>query len=218
MEPTAPDDGQLEQALERLQASHQQLLDLAKAMLSNTDLYPMDLLTIAVLNRSLSLLDGFVVLVRGSNTLAALHLVRMHLDSLLRYSAAWLVEDPHAFAMQVFAAKHVRNIKDRTGALMTDRYLVKALAVEYPWVSSVYEATSGYIHLSQKHYHSSTRKKAGGKDERTIESVISKEDLFIPYSLKVEAAEAMLDITGRIYEYVFGWTDTKHGGKPADQL
>ena len=37
----------------------------------------MDLLTTAVLNRSLSLLDGFVVLVRGNNTLAALHLVRI---------------------------------------------------------------------------------------------------------------------------------------------
>lgn len=214
MEPTTPYDGHLEQALERLQASHQQLLDLAKAMLSNTDLYPMDLLTTAVLNRSLSLLGGFVVLVRGSNTLAALHLVRMHLDSLLRYSAAWLVEDPHAFATQVFAAKHIRKMKDRTGALMTDRYLVDKLTGEYPWVSSVYDATSGYIHLSQKHYHSSTRKKVGGKNERTIESVISKDDLFIPYRLKVEAAEAMLDITGRIYEYVFGWTDTKHGGKP----
>jgi hypothetical protein len=211
-------ENQLEEGLDKLQASHQQLLDLGHEMMSNTDLYPMDLLTTAVLNRSLSLLDGFVVLVRGSNTLAALHLVRLHLDSLLRYSAAWLVEEPHAFAMEVFAGKPIRKMKDRTGAFMTDRYLVDKLAVEYAWVSSVYAETSGYVHLSQKHYHSAIRKKKEvAEDGRTMEAVISKGDLFIPYSLKLDSAGAMFEITGCICQYVYGWTHTKNGGTPPDQ-
>jgi len=209
-----PNEGQLEQGLEKLQASQQQLIDLAKEMVTVADLYQMDLLTTAVLNRSLALIEGFVVLVRGHNTLAALHLVRLHLDSLLRYSAAWLVEDPGAFAMEVFGGKPVRKIKDRTGALMTDKYLTDKLTEEYTWVSSVYNQTSGYVHLSEKHYHSAIRKKEGGEDEQVVEAIISKDDRFIPYSLKLDAAGAMFEITQCIYEYVFGWTDTKRGGKP----
>lgn len=206
-------DGQLEEGLERLQASQQQLIDLAKEMITAADLYQMDLLTTAVLNRSLALIDGFVGLMRSNNALAALHLVRLHLDSLLRYSAAWLVDDPGAFAMQVFGGKQVRKIRDRTGTLMLDKYLVDKLSEEYAWVSSVYAQTSGYVHLSEKHYHSALRKKAG-KDERMVEAVISKDDKFIPYILKLDATGATFEITQCIYEYVFGWTDTKKGGKP----
>lgn len=215
MRPTVePDESQLEQILEKLQASNQQLVDLAREMITVADLYQIDLLTTAVLNRSLALIDGFVELVRGHNSLAALHLVRLHLDSLLRYSAAWLVEDPGAFAMKIFSGKPVRKIKDRTGALMTDRYLVDKLTEDYAWVDSVYTQTSGYVHLSEKHYYSAIRKKEGGEDENMVEAVISKDDRFIPYSLKLDAAEAMFEITRCIYEYVFGWTDTKKGGKP----
>ena len=207
---------QLEQGLQKLQTSHQQLLDLAKEMLSDASLYPMDLLTTAVLNRSLSLTDGFVELIRGNNSLAAIHLVRLHLDSLLRYSAAWLVKDPHAFAMEVFSGKSIKKIKDKTGALMTDAYLVKQLAEEYDWISGVYAETCGYVHLSQKHYQSALRKKAGEED--TVEAIISKGDGFIPHGLKLDSAGAMFEITNCIYEYVFGWADTKHGGKLSAKL
>lgn len=211
-----PNDDQLEQGLQKLQASHQQLLGLAKEMLTNAPLYPMDLLTTAVLNRSLSLTDGFVELIRGNNALAAIHLVRLHLDSLLRYSAAWLVEDPHAFAMEVFSGKSVKKIKDKTGSNMHDAYLVEQLAKEYDWISSVYAETCGYVHLSQKHYQSALRKKEG--EQGAVEATISKGDGFISHGLKLNSAGAMFEITNCIYEYVFGWADTKHGGKLSAKL
>jgi len=207
---TESNTNQLDKALQRLQGGQQQLIDLARNMLSNGQTYAMDLLTTAVLNRSVTMVEGFMTLVRANNTLTALHLVRLHLDSLLRYSAAWLVEDPDGFAMAVYAGKPVRKMKDRTGALMTDRYLVDKLTEDYDWVSSVYAETSGYIHLSQKHYHSAIRKKEG--EERLIESIIRKDDSFIPHSLKIEATEGMVAITRCIYEYVYGWADTKQGG------
>jgi hypothetical protein len=53
-----PNESQLEEGLEKLQASQQQLLDLAKEMITVADLYQMDLLTTAVLNRSLALIEG----------------------------------------------------------------------------------------------------------------------------------------------------------------
>ena len=208
LKPTS-DDNQLEQALIQLQACEQQIIDVAKYMSTNTDLFPMDLLTSAVLNRSLALLDGFIALIRTKNTLAALHLVRLQLDSLLRYSAAWLVDEPHSFANKVLAGEPIKKLKDRAGSFMQDWYLVKKLSEEYPWVSPVYKEASGYVHLSEKHFHSSTRRKRGEVD--MLETAISKDDRFIPEYLKIEATEAMFEITTRICEYAFGWADTKHG-------
>ena len=209
MEPTAFANDQLEQTLIQLQSCNKQIKEVAKYMFANKGVYPMDLLTVAVLNRSCALLDGFIVLVRGNNSLAALHFVRLQLDSLLRYYAAWLVDEPNIFAAEVFSGKAVKKIKDRTGELMQDYYLVKKLSEEYPWVSSVYQQTSGYIHLSEKHYHSST--KQSESDSREFESTIAKDDKFIPNQLKVEATEAMFEITTRICGYCYGWADTKHG-------
>ena len=34
---------------------------------------------------------------------------------------------------------------------MTDRYLVNTLSKKYEWMPRVYESTSGFIHLSEKH-------------------------------------------------------------------
>jgi hypothetical protein len=211
MEPAAAPDNQLETALEALQAVESRLREVTRYMLAVKELYPMDLLTTAVLNRSLSLMEGFIVLVRANNSLAGLHLVRLQLDSLLRYSAAWLVNEPHVFAAEVLSGARIDKLKDRTGADMRDAYLVKELAKEHPWVSSVYSETSGYVHLSEKHFHSSTRR-VKGAERGTIQSVIAKDDRFIPDYLKIEAAEAMLEITTQICGYAYGWADTKHGG------
>lgn len=34
---------------------------------------------------------------------------------------------------------------------MTDKYLVDRLAKQDPWIKRVYDATSGYIHFSDRH-------------------------------------------------------------------
>ncbi|UOR07423.1 hypothetical protein MUN82_10060 [Hymenobacter aerilatus] len=212
---TNSSDNQLEHVLTQLQSCDQRIKDVAKYMVAEAVLFPMDLLTSAVLNRSLAMLNGFILLMRGNNSLTALHLVRLQLDSLLRYSAAWLVSEPHSFANEVLAGKSIKTLKDRTGSCMQDWYLVNELAKEYDWVKPVYQATSGYIHLSEKHYHSSTRRKEGADD--TIETVISSDDPFIPQYLKIEATEAMIEITNQICNYAFGWADTKHGNGPVGE-
>lgn len=34
---------------------------------------------------------------------------------------------------------------------MHDRYLANKMSIEYPWIESVYEQTSNYIHFSNTH-------------------------------------------------------------------
>ena len=71
------------------------LANCGKEMIQDSDLFQFDLLVSAVLNRSLALMNGFQLLIINNNYICAAHLVRLHLDSLMRLSAAWLVDDPN---------------------------------------------------------------------------------------------------------------------------
>lgn len=139
------------EAVERLRVAKKDHLDVAKEMIKGGDLFTLDFLAVATLNRSLCLMAGFCTLIKTKNMIAAAPLLRMQLDDCLRFSAAWIVDKPHAFASEVLGGVPIRKLKDRDGNRMTDGYLLKKLAVQYPWVTSVYEHSSGYVHLSDKH-------------------------------------------------------------------
>lgn len=176
-------------------------------------MYPMDLLTVALLNRSLCLLSAFCDLIEKRNFIAAAPLLRLQLDTLLRGHAAWLVKDPHQFATDVLAGKSIRKMKDRTGKDMTDHHLVDTIAKEHPQLRSVYERTSGYVHLSEAHFFNAIR--AGdGKGKANIK--ISETDSFIPEEAYIEAMQAYLYITGTLFRYLEGWRLSKDGKATAD--
>src|SRR5690606_25835105 len=103
---------------------------------------------------SLKLIFGFTTLIKDDNFIAASHLVRCHLDNIIRFSATWLVNDPHDFAVKVIDGVEINTLKDKNGALMKDWYLRNLLNEEYPWITNVYKQSSGYIHLSSKHVFS----------------------------------------------------------------
>src|SRR5208282_165119 len=113
--------------------------------------YPLDILAMGALNRSAGLCSGFQNMIEHRNLTCAAPILRLQLDNALRFSAAFLVADPHAFADAVVEGTPVKKLKDKSGAFMTDRHLVSHLSKQYPWVEKVYDTTCGYIHLSEKH-------------------------------------------------------------------
>jgi hypothetical protein len=139
--------------LAELRARRDEHLILGTAFLAprGSALYKLDLLAIAVLDRSLALLRGFCDLVEGSNMIAAAPLLRCQVDNGLRFFASTLVQIPHDFAEKVAKGIAVKKIKDRSGKLMMDAYLVDRLAAQVPWVKSLYAQASGYVHLSEQH-------------------------------------------------------------------
>jgi hypothetical protein len=168
--------------------------------------YPLDLLANAAIKRAMALNSAFSMLLRADNFLAAAHIVRLQLDSALRLSAAWIVDDCHKFAGEVLKGISIRDQKDRTGKRMTDRYLVSVLAKEEPWISKVYDATSGYIHLSEKHIFN-TLSPSDKPDTVTIE--ISAKSGPVPDESKLEAVLAMMAINRVLLRYLAGWHRTK---------
>ncbi|MBB1473062.1 hypothetical protein H5368_08450 [Luteimonas sp. MC1782] len=198
----------LETLLEKIDKERDRHLSLGKEMLAadGAKMFPLDLLAVAVLNRSLSNSSAFTQLVRANNYLAAASLVRLQLDTFLRFFASYRVGDPHEFATSVFAGTEVRKLKDRSGSFMTDRHLVETVASEFRWAPSVYKATSGFIHLSDKHIYSTIQ---AASDDGTFSMLIGSDPDRFPSNLWVEMAEGFIAATDALFLYLEGWVVTK---------
>ena len=123
------------------------------------NLYAMDLISLPVLNRSIKLISGFAALISDENYLCAIPLIRLQLDNSLRFYATFIVSPIDAFVQEFLKGTPIRKLKDRNGKLMKDHYLVEKLDAIFPGVAKLYEDTSGYIHLSDKHFFATISKK-----------------------------------------------------------
>lgn len=162
----------------------------------------------AVVNRALELSEGFKDLILSEKFLCAAPLLRLQIDNLLRYSAAWLVDKPHEFVAEVMKGTPVKNLKDAAGKKMADYYLVQKLSSDVPWVKSVYEKTCGYIHLSESHF---SKVMLSTEDDGKFSIGIGSQSKKIPESTYIEAVEAFNAATLEICKYVYGWLKTKDG-------
>ncbi len=145
-------------------------------------------------------------MIEARNFICAASILRLQLDTALRFAAAWLAPDPHLLAHEVLKGTSIRAQKDRGGHQMTDAYLVSILAKEYPWITNVYKQTSGYIHLSEKHIFNSVIEV--GHDGR-FAMKMSPDDVVITDNLYVEAVQAFQAATDVFLRYLEGWVYTK---------
>ncbi|GAA4299376.1 hypothetical protein [Aestuariibaculum suncheonense] len=201
----------VESKLKELEEFEDKIYDLGKRMHPGYT-YSLDVLANAVMDRSLHLIFAFTNLIRNENYIAACHLVRCHLDNVLRISGAWLVNDPHQFASDIMNGKKVDEIKDRNGNNLKDWYLRNKLSEEFPWVQSVYKETSGFIHLSKKHIFTSSKIKDNEKN--TIEFRISRKDNYVTDESRINATNGMIEITKVLIHFIEGWIWTKNNTDP----
>ena len=199
----------IEELLSELETLNKAHLDEATAVMKagGGALFPFDFLTLGVLNRSMSLTSGFVMLLRANNYVAATTLVRPQLDTFLRYAAGWLVADPHAFATETLRGTPVRKQKTLDGIAMTDRFLVDHFSQEYPWMGRVYSATSGFTHLSERHFFMNVTEVDSAKRPVAF-SVTDKHD-HIPQEILAEAITGFTEITKLVLHRVYSWGFTK---------
>jgi len=201
---------ELQQRLDYLETLEEPCLNLCQAMLTADDcrMFPVDILAAATIKRSLSLIQGFTILIKSSNYICAASLLRLQLDSCLRLFALFIVERPHDVATQVLKGIPIRDIKDRNGKRMTDRHLVDTLSGTYPWMGPVYDSTSGYIHLSRKHLLSIFEETQDHEDG-TMNLRIAADDDNVPVEAWIELTEAFIAATNALFEYLTGWAVTK---------
>lgn len=119
-----------------------------------------DIFLIACLNRSANLLEGFVKMTEMENFLCAAPLIRLNLDTLLRMFASKIyIGTDRELLQELLKGVHFQKLKDHNGNEMGDGYLKKLISENkgMEWVKNVYDVSSGYIHLSDKHLLSITR-------------------------------------------------------------
>lgn len=202
----------LEASLESLDRADEAHLELWKQMFEahGGALYGVDLLAAGALNRSKAHIAGFRQLIDSRNLVCAGALLRLQLDTALRFYAAFLVEQPHEFALAVLDGKRVRDFRDRDGKKMTDRHLAEKLGQEFDWVPRVYERTSGYVHMSATHVLSAMMATEGASDsERLITIKIGAEDKPLPAWIYIEAVDGFTAATNVLLQHVHGWVFTK---------
>ncbi|MGN6150520.1 MAG: hypothetical protein ACTHOH_00740 [Lysobacteraceae bacterium] len=191
-------------------------LSLAKRLVSADEkkMYQMDIFGLAVLKRSMSVSSGFFSMFAQGNLLCAASLVRLQIDSSLRFFASSLVDDPDGFCKKFFEGIPIRRIKDRAGNAMTDSYLVEKLSRGFPWIEEVYGHASGFIHFSEKHIFSAVSLGAGeGAIKIEVSDIESNPDPVFSSELKV----AFMHATLLVLQCVGEWVKTKENReKPED--
>jgi hypothetical protein len=198
----------IEKLLAILSEGHDAVKDRGKHMYETYDhaMYGLDFLGGAAINRTMANIDAFTSLIRARNLVIAGALLRIQLDTALRFYAAFQVDKPHEFALGVLRGERIDKLKDMKGNRLTDRHLVNLLSQEFPWIDRVYQATSGYIHLSGTHiYHTIGEV----REDRTFSLKLSPKDKDLPDDLYTEAIEAFIESIKVLLKYVDGWIFTK---------
>lgn len=208
----------VEKALTVLESDQKKLVDLAAKMVKAYDgtVYPFDLFANGAVNRSLALLSGFCTLIRDRNLICAGALLRLQLDTAIRFFAGFIVENPHDFALAVLNGKQICKLKDQDGKLMFDRHLLSKLAKEFPWIESVYERTSDYVHLSGTHISSTFDGLNEENGSVTIKiGVVDKE---LPEDVYLDVIAAFQQSMLIFVRYLNGWIYTKNNPERVAQI
>lgn len=173
---------------------------------SDSRIFPLDLLASDAVKRGVSAAAAIKVLVESWNMVSARSLLRAHLDTALRFSAAWLVENPHEFATLAISGQPINKLKDREGKALTDMRLVEIRSRDWPRLPEIYENLSGYVHFSTTHLRD-----AGefADDEGCVNLLISEADTDFPQSSWLEVIDCFREGTAMLVKFLEGYAISK---------
>lgn len=205
-----PQSEQVESLLQALERDKDELLKLCMDVVgpSGSPMYPLDWMVFAAIKRTVSTSSATVAMVRAWNMVCARSLLRMHIDTALRFSAAWLVSDPHQFATNVMKGEPINKMTDRTGKRpLSDAFLVETHKAEYPWLPDVYKNLCGYVHFSASHITDSISNFEDAS--RNVEFEMSATDLKFPDFSWIEVVNCFRESTSILSWYLQGYAETK---------
>jgi hypothetical protein len=198
------------QGLEELRLDEAKMLEFGKKLTQSGGraMFPLDLLAFAAIKRNLSTTAALVTLIEAHNMLAARSMLRVHLDSSLRFAAAWFVDDPQGFAAKVNAGERIDKLKDREGKPLKDARLVELLTPDHPWLPEVYKRLSGYVHLSDSHLTGTVI--AVDDEAQTVSFFLGKTDDHYPAQSWLEIMDCAQEGTEILAYYLAGYIQTKN--------
>ena len=152
---------------------------------------PLDWVVVGIVKRCWSVSSAIELLLNEWNMICARALVRMQLDTVLRFSAFWISKDPQKTAKDFRAGKQINHMKDREDNKMTDSYLARKLGEYFEWIPKVYRSTSGYIHFSERYLFDPIFNL--DEERRLVTFVINDKDVKFPESSWFEIPKCIND-------------------------
>lgn len=153
-------------------------------------LFDSTLYVMGAYKRHLNNCSAFRLLVNGSLFSVAATVLRMQIDIALRLYGISLVPNADAACRRLLGGEKYSNLRHGKHQLR-DFYLVARLSEHAPWIKKVYENTSAYVHLSDKHFHSMIH----GIDDakRTFTAAFVGSDSHIDQRFYLELCEAFAE-------------------------
>ena len=84
----------------------------------------------------------------------------------------------------------------------------------YPWIKEVYEQTSGYVHLSEKHFCNAM---SVSNETGILNMKITDIDAFVTENDYKEAVISFRKATDLVFDHVKGWVYTKNNPGKMDR-
>ena len=166
-------------------------------------MYSSDVLYVSSVNRALKNAGGFTLCMRDYRYFVAALVLRGQLDTLCRIYGLQVAGSQVSY-ISAFMRGEIRSEKDKDGEKLTDRRLVEHLAKVLPWVASMYEALSGFAHLSNTHFHASF---AAQGDEGEVAGLTSEWDTEVPIKTYGEACDGFAEVSSVLMELFVQYAD-----------
>jgi hypothetical protein len=189
--------------LQKLEDWRKTLVSAGMAALGGTGapMFVLDMILIGAIKRTVNLASGLAGMIEKKNMVCARALLRMHMDTVLRLSAYEYVDNPESVASAVLGGEQLRKFKSREGKHLKDRYLVERLTTREPWVKTVYEYTSGYVHFSERQVFDAVAE-LGTDEEQTVYFFVNDMDEKYPESSWSEVVGCFNHLTLLLKEQV----------------
>ena len=196
--------------LKQIDEDRERMLELGQRLIASAEgrTYWLDFLAYGAIKRNIGTARAFHAIIESWNMVCARALLRMHIDTGLRFSAAWLVDEPHEFARRVLIGERIDKMKDSAGERLTDAHLVHTRAQEYQWLPTVYARLSSYVHLSGSHIIDSIT--CIDDEQRKICFEWSELDLKYPEFSWLEVCRCFREATAMLGRFVTGYAHTKN--------
>jgi len=194
------------EVLEKQRRAH---FDLVQKLLTvaNGNIYVTDLVMVAVMKRSVDLLDGIICLTNRWNFTAAAPLLRLQIDSLLKLVYLAQLKNADEVPKTILEGKPFRKLKDSKGKPLSDSRLRDYARRFYPWLDRVYEETSKLIHFSEKHCFLTV--KSTDDKTRTVTTFVGTGIPHWPESEIDNFLGAVGCTTDALLKVVLGWVVSK---------
>ena len=176
------------------------------------NMYMTDLILAGASKRTISLGHGLIEMLNARNMLCSRALVRMQLDTVSRLLAYTYVSDREDLASRVIGGEKLRSFKCSNGKKLTDQYLISRLAEKLPWVTEVYERTSGAVHFSELQLFSTISHVSEDPNGKSISLVIGQHDANYPEGSWVEVADCFRELTDFFIHMLDQYAATKPRG------